>query len=146
MRIEDFKPEVFLDSGERAYATMMVELNKCPLCRRYMLYSDNSNQDRYAFPKYEKINFETQVKKSGWVVTSDIEVNNHFICQDCVKSGKAEFTCSLCNVKQPTSKIQETIGVYDKDYLCQTCYNTKTAKEWEEKTEELYEKHRWDSE
>jgi hypothetical protein len=144
MKIEDFKPEIIQDNKTHAYAIMMVELKVCPICGKYMLYSDNSSYYRYAFPKYELINFDNQVKKAGWVITSSTEVKDVYVCQDCVKNGKVEFTCSLCGIKQPTSQIQETIGGYDKDYLCQTCYTTKTAKEWEEKTDDLHKEHRWD--
>ena len=61
------------------------------------------------------------------------------------KAGKADFLCALCNERKSTDKIQESIGDAP-EFLCKDCYDTVSAKIWDDKLDELQEAHRYDYE
>ena len=97
----------------------------------HYLYTDNSQ--------------ESQMRRAGLVFKTDIQVDGYLICDECVKAGKADFLCALCNTRKSTDKIQESIGD-PPEHLCKDCYNTVTAKVWEKKYTELLKSHTYDYE
>ncbi len=130
------------------YAEMLVEFHVCPICLKYMMpriEGSYSVWGKNIFPNYWAINYESQLKNAGWVFQSDIEVDDKYICIECVQSDKADFLCALCNQRKPTSKARESFGD-PPEYLCTDCYETVTVSAWEEKQSELGAAHRWDYE
>lgn len=134
MDIKKFKPVKY---GK--YIKMLIEGKKCKICGKIMIEKSDS-----LFPKYNKINQEAQMKKVDLAFFSKTKVDDAYICCECEKSGKADFLCQLCNKRKPTSKIKESFGIYDTDFLCTECFETKTAKDWEEKCDKLYKEHKYD--
>jgi len=139
----DFRPELITIEGARAYGLMMVELHRCPICSKWMLYKEVKRWEGTPFPRWVKIDFDAQLKKAGWVTVSQVKVDDHHICDECASAGKADFLCALCGKRKPTSEIQERFGD-PSEFLCKQCYETVPAKQWEEKVESLEADHRWD--
>ncbi|MCJ7507540.1 MAG: hypothetical protein MUO85_02265 [candidate division Zixibacteria bacterium] len=142
--IENYIPTVISDElGQTHYGKVLVELEKCHICHRYMI---NSRDAKYGlFPKYDKITIEKQMERAGWVQRSSVEVDEKYICCECAEAGKADFHCSLCNQRRLTDKIQESFGD-PAEFLCTPCYESVPAKVWDEKVEKLREVHRYDFE
>ncbi len=137
----------FIDSENR-YAEMLVEVHVCPLCHKCMMPRIEGSyrvSERNIFPHYREIDYETQLKRAGWLLMSDVKVDDKYICLDCERTGKADFLCALCGQRKPTSKKREAFGD-PPEYLCDDCYETVSAKAWDEKQMELYAAHRWDFE
>lgn len=140
--MEEYKPKIVeKDSLKTAYGEVLVRLEKCPICGRYMLHIPKGCDK--PFPSYYKLRIQQQMKNVAWVLKSHIKVDDEYICKECVGAGKATFECSLCYERYPTTDIKEQFG-NPADYLCVHCYATVTAKVWERKIKELEEEHRYD--
>ena len=141
--IEEYCPKVLEDG----YAEMLVKLEKCPICDTNMLapHDERCSYERSLFHLYWRIDFKHQLKNAGWHLMSDIKVDDKYICQDCASAGKANFLCALCGERKPTDKKRDSFGD-PPDHLCIDCYESATAKVWNDKVEELEELHRWDFE
>jgi hypothetical protein len=136
-KTEDFKPYII----EHNYALMLVCISECPICKKPMVYI---GKDHWRlFPSYWKLQAKTQIQRAGWTIESNEKQEGEYVCIECLKAGKITFVCSLCEIRKPTSKIQESIG-YPPEHLCIDCYETKTAKEWEEILTKLKAKHTYD--
>lgn len=55
------------------------------------------------------------------------------------------YSCSLCGVDYLESEIEEKVG-YPPEYVCKHCYETVSAKEYNEHVGWLHDQHRWDYE
>jgi len=147
MKPEELVPKIIQIEGQSerlAYGTMIVEIEQCFKCERYM----TGRADRkcaYIFPLWREIDFNTQLKKAGWVMRSPIQIGDQKICVECADAGKADFLCALCNQRRPTSKIQSIFGD-PPEFLCKDCYETVTAEKWDKKVNNLYECHKYDFE
>ena len=141
----DFIPTLIELDGT-TYGLMVVGLKACPKCQRYMVAAYiPKGMWHSVFPLFYKINFPEQVRRAGWVIESDVQVDNKYICKDCEKAGLADFECSLCRQRKPTSKIEERFGD-PPDFLCSDCYESVTAKVWDDAVKDLREEHRYDYE
>ena len=140
--IENYTPEV-IKSDSCFYGLVLVELEKCPLCHKYMI--DIIGVKYGLFPKWRRITIEKQIERAGWAQRSSVKVDDKNICNECVKAGKADFLCALCKQRKPTNKIKDSFGD-PAEFLCTDCYETVPAKVWDEKTSKLREKHRYDYE
>ena len=139
---ENYIPTVISDElGRTHYGKVLVELEKCPICHRYMI--DSRNAKYGLFPKYCKITIEKQIERAGWVQRSCVEVDGHDICRECAEAGKADFLCALCEQRKLTDKIEESFGDLA-EHLCADCYESVPAKIWDKKVEKLRERHRYD--
>ena len=144
--MESFTPTILeeLTYDTRAYGTMLVELWKCPLCAKWMVWPNLQRDFLHGtFPGFYRLDFNHQLQAAGWVKASDVEVEGRTICTVCVDAGKAYFVCALCDQKQPTAEILNRYGS-PPDFLCKTCYQRVPASEWDAKEDELREKHRYD--
>lgn len=70
-------------------------------------------------------------------------VDDEPICIECEQAGKSDFLCALCKERKRSNKKQESFGD-PSEFLCTDCYETKPAKIWDEKVDELVEAHRYD--
>ena len=142
---QSFVPQTHDGYGERVFATMLVELSRCPCCKKPMISAPPKEWAR----RWTFYDFDGQVKRAGWVWTSQTERGDGYgrraICRDCETAGKGTFTCVLCKEERQTSAIHERYGD-PPEFLCVSCYETVPAKAWDEKTNELEEAHRWDHE
>jgi len=55
------------------------------------------------------------------------------------------YPCSLCEVDYPESELEDQIGC-PPEYVCKHCYETISAKEYDEHVGKLRDKHRLDYE
>jgi hypothetical protein len=124
------------------YVEMMVEYEKCPICNKVMIQR-LVGYDNRLFPAWIQMTQEAQAKRAGIVFKGSVKVDDDLICEECEKSGRADFLCAICNTRQSTDEIQESFG-YPPEFLCKECYNTVPAKTWDEKVSELHEAHRYD--
>jgi len=132
---EDFTPSFVTGSDYLAYFVEAVR--PCAACNTFMYDG---------FPKYNKMTLEKQLERAGWRrksgVTSGIH-NNGDLCQACADAGIAKFKCELCGESRPYSEEKERVGD-PPDFLCKACFETVTAKEWDDKVNELELSHQWD--
>ena len=118
---------------------MMFDLQtkKCPYCGKQMMGRSNlfsSLKDQ-----------ETQMKKLGVVFISDATKDNQYICVECKEKGIASFICALCGERRSYEDMQESFGD-PPEYLCKHCYNTVSAKVWDDKVADLSDIHKYDFE
>jgi hypothetical protein len=133
-----FTPKIIDKEG--GYGILMVRLRKCKYCGGWMFDEENS----YPSPCYEN-GIDKQLERAGWkkqgyvgMQTLDVQ-----ICEECVGKDAKTFLCAICGKQKKSSEIEECIG-YSAEYLCKDCFSSISAKEWDEKVEELEEKHKWD--
>jgi len=137
--MENYTPKIH-ENGR--YVEMLIETKKCKCCEKIMV----AKLGYYSiFPKYMRINQEAQMKAAGFVYSTSILVDDEPICLECEQSGKADFLCAMCDERKTTDKKQESFGD-PAEFLCKDCYETKPAKVWDEKVDELQDAHRYDFE
>lgn len=117
---------------------MLVKSDPCSICNKMMIVRKPE-----IFPAYFKVNQDAQIKSANLAYYGNVEVDGKKICHECEAAGRADFLCEMCGKRHPTSQIQESFG-WPPDFLCKICYGSVPAKQWEEKTEELYESHKYD--
>ena len=136
--MKEYIPTIVEEEGNRAYALMLVQILKCPICGKWMLSTEKP------FPVYNKLNCNSQMELANWKSKSSINLAwDSYICTDCEKAGRATFKCVMCGKERESSDIQESIG-YPPEHLCKICYSSVSAKEWEEKVRNLEELHKYD--
>lgn len=120
--------------GDRL-ALFAVELSTCKFCNVKMI------QDcRGPFPGWRGNDLKAQAKRAG-IAIQDSTWDK--ACKPCIAQDKVIFECDLCEQQKPSSKHQNTIGDPG-SHLCKDCYETVSAKVWEEKEDQLMDKHRYD--
>ena len=142
--LDNYTPQIiFSELGKTPYGKVLVELEKCPICGKYML---DSRDAKYGlFPKYVDIKIEKQMERAGWVQRSCVKVDDNDICFECAEAGKADFLCALCKDRKPTDKVEESIGD-PPEFLCTDCYESVPAKTWNAALHELRKSHCYDYE
>lgn len=138
--MNEYTPKIIEDANI-VYIEMLIEGKRCHTCKKVMIHKCA----RGVFPNYLRINQAAQMESAGMVYNSYTEVDGKKICIECKESDKADFKCSLCEQRYPTSEIQEQFGD-PPEYLCKSCYATVPAKTWEESCEKLLNEHRYDFE
>lgn len=136
-QLEGFIPQKIGDK----YITFLVEFSICYICKKEMIRKPK--HPTVVFPHWNKINFDTQVRRAGLIIRSNVLVDDHFICIDCEKSGKADFLCALCEKRKKTDKIKDWIGS-PAEFLCCDCFNQVSAAVWLSKVTDLHEAHQYD--
>lgn len=117
-----------------------LEIKTCPKCNKKMINASH-NALRQSFPGYNKLNLETQLSKKDMVIRSETEEGYHYLCENC--EDNMEFKCWGCKETRLKKDIKWKYGD-PPDFLCIHCYNTKTAKEWNDLRSEIDDNHRWD--
>lgn len=119
------------------YVLFAAQASECPLCKKLMVKRVGKYRfESSFFSSWINMDQDAQMKNAGLVYLSDVKVNDEHICEECEKSGKATFKCQLCGEDKPTNMIQESFG-YPADFLCSDCYETVSAKTWNEKCDQL---------
>ena len=92
---EHYKPEIIEVGGDRLYALMMVQLSKCPICEKLMLYIPKLLA--LPFPAFYKITAKAQAecalcetRKPTSKIQESIGRPSEKLCTDCYKSVPAE--------------------------------------------------------
>lgn len=137
-----YKPKII----DNRYAAFLVELKKCSICSCFMVVKPSQQfYEKNTFPIYHKLDFKTQADRAHLHIVSNIKIDNEFICIKCAKDGKATFLCALCNKRKSSNKEKEIFGD-PPEVLCIDCYETVSAKIWDDKCKILNAQHRYDFE
>lgn len=137
----DFTPEIFT-VGHITLATMLVELEKCPICATMMVARPLRRAS--PFPVWFVVDFDAQIKGAGWGIISRVrDETGHPICEDCRRDGKAQFKCALCKMVREAREVYKSYGD-PAEHLCRTCYTTATVEKWDIADRELQATHRYD--
>jgi hypothetical protein len=126
-------------------ATFGVEVRRCSKCNKDMV-SDSCPSfgfETSTFPTWNQNDFKAQAARGGFVIMSNIKVDDNYICTTCEENGLADFLCAMCKERKPTTKQQESFGD-PQEYLCSDCYGKVPAKKWDEKVDDLLKAHRYD--
>lgn len=125
--------------GSRELAYFMLRVKTCAACDTTMVYGSDS------FPNQDTSSLMAQLERANWEFASGIVSDFHGgeLCETCANQGKAQFKCWLCEQAYPYVEAQERIGD-PPDILCKHCYETESAKEWEEAKEAIYRRHRYE--
>lgn len=135
----EYVPTVVYQDESRAYATFLVKLPFCQHCKKPMLHSVFPNLDYFV---------KEQIKRAGFEITgrqfeshSEFgETLKHAFCQTCCDAGYATFTCLFCHQERPSNQVYR--AAYEEG-ICSVCFETSSAKEWEEKLSKLDEDNRY---
>jgi len=138
--MENYVPKI-VENTHVVYLEMVVEATKCHLCKKIMLPKTN----RGVFPNYMHMNQEAQMKRAGFVYSTNTEVDGKPICIECKDAGKVDILCAMCKERKPCDKEKDSFG-YPPEYLCVDCYETVPAKKWDDKVDDLNASHRYDFE
>lgn len=134
--LEKYVPEVVDDS----HAKMIVRLSKCKTCGHFMVAKPGRT---HTFPQYHALQFEAQAKRAGFKIQSHVKVDDNYICFYCLVNDQAKFLCSLCRQRKASSKEQYHYGD-PAEFLCTDCYDTVSAKVWEEAVKQIEHDHQYD--
>jgi hypothetical protein len=143
----EFTPMTILELPNRVYATVLLELPRCPVCHYPMVHRRSRYPSPDQWPNYYRLDQTAQVKAASWRWRSDMrDGNGQFMCETCAGADKGTFTCFICKQERPTSQLHQTYGDAEvsTDHTCKLCYETLPAKQWDEAEEKLHEKHRYD--
>jgi hypothetical protein len=148
MSAPNFTPVVWQDSyGKPRYATMVVEIQTCPSCGKIMI----EHPRRWGtlvppFPEEGELAFNEQRKRAEWrLISGNTNANNEHICMTCALDGRSSFICALCGEERSSTKEMAChFGEHDQpEFLCKICYETVPAKTYQDKVNELEDRHRW---
>lgn len=114
----------------------------CPKCKKKMVDA-NHQYLRWSFPGYRGQSFKVQISRKDMTIRSEEKEGYHYLCKNCVDLLK--FKCFGCKETKLKKDIKYKHGDTP-DYLCEGCYKTKTAKEWDKLQDEIVEKHQYDYE
>jgi len=148
--MEHYEPKIIEDNrtpdGKRGHVlmTFALEIKPCSICGRLIFNApiDTSLYNRRQFPSYLKINAAAQVKAAGLVPAGYNPGDNYdAVCKICESEGRVEFTCFCCGEKRKSSLFHD---VEYSEPFCKVCYESKSAKEWNEAVERASELHKYD--
>ena len=128
------------------YDKFYLKITECPNCKRKMIDADY-NALYSAFPFWEKMNFEAQRLRKGFAIRSnqsfddDKMCGSHYWCIDC--KDKIEFKCFNCKEMRLKKDMEYRYGD-PPDFLCKFCYETVSAKDWNELIKAIEDNHRWE--
>jgi len=88
---------------------------------------------------------DDQLQRAGWRKRVYVGGDHEYLCAACVARGEGGFTCALCGQKRQLRESYRSFGG-PPEHLCVTCYETVSAKVWEQTIEQLREAHRYDYE
>ena len=141
---DKYQPKVIDDHGNEVFASIVVELNKCGVCNRPMFPSTWKGRYGFLARSWE---IDKLMQSAGFVWDSNVDSPlGHNICTECAADGKGSFICSLCGQERRADQVKENYGYPVSDYLCTVCYETQSAKLWDEWDHKLHKAHQYDAE
>lgn len=144
----DYTPQIVLEQEGTVWATVLIQLNRCAVCRTPMLPKPHSPEyGAPPWPTYYRISMTAQRVAAGWHWESGIRDGNaRTVCHVCAKADKGTFTCYICDQERPSSQLHQTYGDTDHstDHTCTVCYDTIPASQWDAAEQKLEEQHRFD--
>lgn len=140
-----YVPKIHHMGGNGVYIEMCLEGKLCPVCNKPMLNKHNFNYGDNIFPNYYIQHQKAQMERCGIEFISSAVVDNERICEACAAQGKACFKCHYCNAMLSSELIEKSFGE-PAEYLCKNCYETLSAKKWDEAVKQLEDDHEYDYE
>jgi hypothetical protein len=140
MKPKDYIPEKF---GE-CYYKFLIEIKPCGCCSKPMARMPNWNSP---FPHSLDINFNHQRNLAGIELCSNRQIaSGKEICVKCWSDGKETCECYLCKNIRPSNNVVKSFGYggFNVKYLCKFCYDSVSAKKWDETCEKLEDEHKYD--
>jgi len=133
------------------FITLAFDVGGCPLCNKPMIEVPEASLKRCesivgsgVFNNSGGNTIAAQCERAGVVIEStSTDSKGRRICNTCAKAGRSTFFCVACNQERPTSEIETSFGD-PPDRLCEKCYETLPAKEWDAIVDELSKSHRYD--
>jgi hypothetical protein len=141
-KVEAYTPTQFVPW----HYTFLVEVKPCVHCARPTcadLTSRTTGKD--PFPIYWLSDFRAQRERAGIQPLAFWHENNFPVCVGCKDAGKQTFECVHCKQARPLNESHSSYGA-PAEHLCNHCYGTVPAKQWEGLVAELEETHRYDFE
>jgi hypothetical protein len=120
----------------RIYGQLAVNLEICGHCERFMV-----DMSQIVFT--DGNNVMQQITNARWEVRSSAQKYGKSICVTCKNAGFSFFYCYLCRQERKSNFLYQSFGD-PPDHLCFCCYETVSAKEWDEILDVLNERHRFD--
>jgi hypothetical protein len=127
------------------YFQVVIRLREtCSVCGKYFRPSRNELIDDDSMWSINRL-----ARQLGWV-TKERKYHNQWVCLDCAATlpkTPQTFICDHCDKERLLEdELQRT---HDGEMYCTTCYETMTAKAWDELFYELNESdyltgHEWD--
>lgn len=134
--VKDLVTQEVVYNGTR-YGVVVVEILKCKSCESDMVSPiERSDQSPFTF----RLPMSSQIEQAGRKMAAGAKG----VCADCYESGNITENCRICEEDRKPSEIEETIG--GKYHLCKPCYETVSAKEWEDTIDNLRVQVRWENE
>lgn len=130
----------------KTFATVLIETRKCSGCGATVpLPQLQDLRDVLPFYLHAPYNLEGQMERSGWKPIGYRRIGDpdETLCQECTDLGKRTFTCAHCRHERTVDKIHEAFGDGD-DAVCEPCYETIPAKEFDAVVARLREARRYD--
>lgn len=134
---DEWTPKIVGD-GKYPYGLFMLQIYRCEICNRLCMHSPVG-----AFPSYNRNNQEAQMKRAGIVALGYSGTEQEPVCAVCVSENKITITCAICNETRSANDVEERVGS-PPEFLCKFCYETVSAKAWQDKMDELRDSHQWD--
>ena len=135
------------------YVPLSIPLRTCPCCQSRMLDLSpyvlkllaQAEDQRGSYFKEKDNRISAQLERAGVVPSSDVlDTNDQPVCEACVKAGRVTFICFGCKRENPVNLIHFTQPGDPCESVCIPCYESHTAKVWDQIIKDLAEKHRWD--
>lgn len=131
----EFKLPMVIECDGNRRIVVSMPLKTCDICKSDMVSTFYGNR---SIP-YE---ISQQIKSIGVKFGSQIRNHeNREVCSECVEN--ITVKCYNCLEVRKVSEIQERFGD-PADCLCKYCFETVTAKRWEELCDHLEDEHRYD--
>lgn len=124
----------------RTKVSLDIYAKPCLYCKRLML-DPTLNRMPSSFGYTDSL--ENQMKAQGLVFIGAIVPgtdHDEAACGDCVKAGKLSFTCAICKQTRTSDFLHEDNYAEPE---CTVCYETMSAKAWEDYHDEQRERNRW---
>jgi len=138
-----FKPQIIEDKREShgyAFVTFALQIRSCPICDRLMMYP----KVRGLFPGVAFMQQKDQMKALDIVGVGEAipgDTWGRHACEICTAEGKVFFECFICKEQRPANERHK--DVYH-EAVCNTCYETIPAKQWDEIMDEIDADHKYD--
>lgn len=135
----EYTPTIIHENNGDVYLTVMIQGARCQGCSLVMIQDWKSD----AIPVYWKASLSEQAKRASVVFRSYThDASGKELCKACAPT-KGGFVCAMCNQRQRGDLSKVSFGD-PAEHMCLVCYETRSAKEWDELAHRLLVKHQYD--
>lgn len=129
---EHFTPCMVPGGNDEAY--FIVKMNRCARCHLPMLDNVKAGVAPGSTPS-----LAPQARRAGWKISSgQSPMGEGYICQECFEADPRRYECLLCGEKREKKEVKRQFKHAD-EILCIHCFNTVSARVWDDAEERLSE-------